>query len=110
MSDSKVLKDLSYFSYDTWRVDDDHVRAQAFVHQGGEDVLCRAAAEGRVVDAVALRVFLGVVDRLGDDLDAQHFLALAGHHQADGARAAVDVAQAVVGGEIGDSRYHRPYL
>lgn len=76
----------------TRRVGDDHVGTAMLGDElVGEDVLHVTGEEEGVGDAVNLGVHLGILDGLGDVLDADDLTGLARHEVSDGARAGVEV-------------------
>lgn len=72
-----------------------------FLHIVGQDFLCLADVEAGVCDSVAVRILFSVLDGLGDDLDTTDLFCVAGHEEADGADAAVEVPYGLIAGQAG---------
>ena len=87
------------------RVHTDDIRPQALSGKALGGVGGVAAEKLCVGDAVAPGVVPGVLHSGGDDLSPHHPAGLPGHHQGDGADAAVEVQHGLPAGEAG--KLHR---
>ena len=84
------------------RIHAHHVGLHAPGGQGAGGLARVAAEELGVGHPVAQGVLPGVLHRLGHHLGAEHPARLPGHHQADGADAAVQVQHGLRAGETGE--------
>ena len=76
----------------TGRVGDDHVGTAVFGDKlVGEDILHVTGKEQCIVDMVDLGVHLGILDGLGDVLDADDLTGPTGHEVGNGTRTRVEV-------------------
>ena len=67
----------------------------------GQQLFCRADAELGVGDVVARGVFVGILDGLRHDFNADDFFRFLSQQQGDRSRAAVSVHNGFVSGQTG---------
>src|SRR3954454_12694440 len=84
------------------RIEDDDIRAPGLLDERADTGSRAARAKARVLDAVSLRVSLGIRDRLRDQLEAPDLACARSHRQADRPDPAVEVEDPFGAGESGE--------